>query len=239
MNSLELVVCRYAEEVQWVRRVPRRMTVTVYNKGEPLDTLPRNSRLTVCPLANVGREDQAYLHHVVHRYDSLADVTVFAQGKPFDHAPSFHRHLHDLAFQRLKVNDFLWLGFIIDEDDHEGGRLFQRWSKNVDRAPLPLSDFWQKLWDEPAPERVIFYPGAQFMVTADCIRRRPRAFYERALALSKTLPLAAHCFERVWDRIFQVNGVPAHLRGIPRPVYLRDTRKQARTAVQEVWKKSK
>lgn len=89
MTSLELVVARYAEDLSWLRRVPKTVRVTVYNKGG--DTVPGMA------LPNVGREAHTYLHHMVTRYDDLAEVTLFCQGKPFDHVPDLHKILRQLA----------------------------------------------------------------------------------------------------------------------------------------------
>ena len=47
------------------------------------------SRTRVVPLPNVGREADTYLHHILARYDDLADVVVFCQGNPLDHCPQF------------------------------------------------------------------------------------------------------------------------------------------------------
>ncbi len=225
MKTLELVIARYQEDLQWVRRVPKRFRVTVYNKQAESPVLPPRRHVELIPLSAVGREEQAYLQHIVRRYDDLADITVFAQGKPFDHVPSFHKVLHHIAFQQVAVNGFLWFGFIIDEDDVTGSLLFQNWNRNPDRDPLPLEAFWQALWNEPAPERVTFYPSAHFAVTADQIRSRPKGFYERAVRISAELPHAGHCFERVWDRLFNANGIPPEYRVAPKPVYLRRIRR--------------
>jgi hypothetical protein len=224
-HSLELVVVRYHEDLQWLRRVPKRFRVTVYDKGNEPAPLPARRPVAVIPTADRGREEYGYLQHLVSRYDSLADCTVFAQGKPFDHVPDFHKILHRLAFGETVVDPFQWYGFIIDEDDRTGSLLFQRWPKNVAADPLPLERFWQELWGTPAPERVTFHPSAHFAVTRAQVRRQPIDFYRRALSISATLPHAGHCFERVWDRVFNVDGIaPAHLLS-PKPVYLRKIRR--------------
>lgn len=225
MDTLELVIARYQEDLQWIRRVPKRFRVTVYNKGGDTPVTPPRRNLEIIDLPAKGREEQAYLHHMVRRYDDPADITVFAQGKPFDHVPSFHKHLHQIAFQEVEVDGFLWLGFIIDEDDATGSLLFQRWGGNPAGESLPLDEFFQALWEEPAPDRVTFYPSAHFAVTAERLRSRPRPFYERARRISAGLPHAGHCFERVWDRMFSVDGIPETYRDAPKPVYLRNIRR--------------
>lgn len=223
--SLELVVARYREDLNWLRKVPRWFKIVVYNKGTQRPALPYRRDLACHPLANVGREAHTYLWHLYTNYESLADITVFAQGKPFDHVPDFHKIMRALARNEREVNGFDWLGFIVDEDDATGARLFQPWGKNLDGAALPLESYWQSLWGEPAPASVTFYPSAHFAVTAATIRSRPRAFYQRALDISADLSLAAHCFERTWDRVFGVDGIPPIYRATPKPIYLRKTRR--------------
>lgn len=223
--ELELVVARCAERVEWTRNVPRSVRVTIYDKGGNLDAtaLPR---ATIVRLPNVGREAQTYLHHLVERWEAPAALTVFAQGHPFDHAHDLHQVLRELATGSATVADFRWLGFTIDTDDARGRRLFVRWSKNEDGRELGLDEFHRALFGEPAPERVRFYPGAQFAVTAERIRARPRSFWERARALAAAFPDAAHCFERLWDRVFGVEGVDeARLAG-RECVYLKPVRRE-------------
>jgi hypothetical protein len=222
--ALEVVVARHLEDPAWVKKVPRGVAVRLYDKGAGLDPAAF-PRATLTPLPNQGREAHTYLTHLVTRYRELAPVTVFCQGRPFDHAADFHRVLRELAAGRRGVSDFQWLGFIIDTDDARGRRLFARWSKNPEGRELRLDPFFRKLFGEPAPERVRFYPGAQFALTAECARRRPVEFYQRALGLSTEYPDAAHCFERVWDRVFGVRGVdPALLQGQD-TVYLKPIRR--------------
>jgi len=225
--DIELVVARYREPVAWLRRVPRGVRVRLYDKGG--DLAPADApRAVLERLPNQGREAHTYLHHLLTRRDELAPLTVFCQGHPFDHASDFHRTLGALAAGAERVADFRWLGFIIDTDDDHGRRLFVPWSKNPGRRELRLDLFHPALFGAPAPPRVRFYPGAQFAVTAGRARTRPAGFYARALELSLGFPDAAHCFERLWDRVFGVSGVDeASLQGQD-TVYLKPIRRLQR-----------
>jgi hypothetical protein len=201
---MELVVARYQEDLAWVRNIPPSIRVKLYNKGLSLaGTFPDEILLP-----NIGREAHTYLWHIIENYDSLADLTVFTQGKPFDHAPDLHKLLKAAANGELIVNDFKWLGFLVDTDDQRGRRLFVPWSKNLLREELPLDEFYAALFGKKAPEWFRFYGGAQFMVNGEWVRQRPREFYKRALQLVVASPLAAHCMERIWDYVFGVCGVP-------------------------------
>ncbi|MEZ6194573.1 MAG: DUF3431 domain-containing protein [Planctomycetota bacterium] len=217
MSELELVVARHLEDLRWLRRVPSAFRVLVYDKG--------GGHEGGVPLPNLGFEAHTYLHHVVARYDDLAALTVFAQGYPFDHVPDLHRRLAAYARGEFPAEGFRWLGFVADLDDAHGDRLFRTWSKNRDGRGLDLDGFCRALFDEPAPPEFAFFPGAHFVVRREQVLRRPRAFYERALALSREFPDGGHCFERTWDRVFDAEGMPAALRGRELPVYLRPVRR--------------
>ena len=222
--GIELVVARYEEAVAWTRNVPAAVRVTIYDKGGDLDAASV-SRARVVRLPNLGHEAHTYLQHILDNYDSLAPLTVYCQGHPFDHASDLHHVLRALVAGEREVVAFHWLGFIIDSDDARGRRLFVDWSKNRDGRELRLDLFHQRLFDRPAPEWVRFYPGAQFAVTAACVRAKPREFYARALSLSQSFPDAGHCFERLWDRVFGVEGVDPVLLGDDPVRYLKPIRR--------------
>jgi hypothetical protein len=214
---IELVVARYREELNWLRKVPRPIRVTVYDKSG--DAPPG-----AVPLPNVGREAHTYLHHLVSRYDDLTEYTVFCQGKPFDHAYDFHPTLRAFAENPDSIGEFRWLGHIIDTDTPDG-RLFRVWSKNEDGRELGLRGFHRHLFGTDGPERYPFVLGAQFAVRRDVVRRQLRAFHEQALALAVQFPDAAHCFERTWDRVFGLTGIdPTWLAG-RETVYLKPVKK--------------
>lgn len=196
---VEVVVCRFGEDLAWTRNLPRGIRLTVYDKSPAAET-PWPGSIS---LPNVSRDDFAWLHHLVERYDDLADLTVFAQGRPFDHAPDLHR-----VVRRLVQNegnfcpDFTWFGFLWETDDARGRPSFVTWSKNPERRELNLEGFFQALWAEPAPAKVRYVGGSQFALSRAAAHRRPVDFYRRARDLSQTFPDAAHAFERTWDRIF-------------------------------------
>ncbi|MVM35138.1 DUF3431 domain-containing protein [Spirosoma sp. HMF4905] len=207
----ELVVAHYTENLNWLRNVPAGLQKTIYSKG-PDHSLEH----TVIPLPNVGREAHTYLHHIVNRYDSLAEWTIFCQGKPFDHAYNFKKTLRDIVADPLTLEEkqFHWLGHLIDTDDDQGHRLFQPWSKNEDGRGLDLRGFHYALFDTGGPLTYTFVLGAQFVIHRNLLRQKPVSFYKRALDVSVSFPDAAHCFERSWDRVFDVVGLnPEWLAG--------------------------
>jgi len=216
---LELVVAHYTENLNWLRNLPTGLPTTVYDKSPDHSAGP-----DAILLPNVGREAHTYLHHIVSRYDSLAEWTIFCQGKPFDHAYDFKKTLREFVTEPLPItepklidnqaNGFHWLGHLIDTDDDRGHRLFQPWSKNEDGRGLDMRSFHRALFGTDGPEQYTFVLGAQFAVHRNLLRRKPVSFYEQALDVSVTFPDAAHCFERSWDRVFGVVGIdPEWLAG--------------------------
>ena len=83
-SSVELVVARYQEDVDWCRR----SNCTVYNKGPRLNTT-QTEGVRYLELPNIGRESHTWLTHIVERWDTLAETTVFMQGErtlqPLEH----------------------------------------------------------------------------------------------------------------------------------------------------------
>ncbi|MVM40564.1 DUF3431 domain-containing protein [Spirosoma sp. HMF3257] len=208
---IELVVAHYTENLNWLRNIPAGVKKTVYSKSP--DHVSEHS---VIPLPNIGREAHTYLHHIVNRYDSLAEWTIFCQGKPFDHAYDFKKTLRDVVAEPDTISPagFRWLGHLIDTDDNQGHRLFRPWSKNEDGRGLDLCGFHRALFDNDGPPAYTFVLGAQFAIHRNLLRQKSVSFYERALAVSVSFPDAAHCFERSWDRVFDVIGLdPEWLAG--------------------------
>lgn len=73
-ESLEVVLARYDEDIQWSE--PYKHVRTVYCKDN-------SSAIEACQdvLPNVGREGHTYLHHIVQNYDNLSAWTVFSQAQ--------------------------------------------------------------------------------------------------------------------------------------------------------------
>ena len=73
---LDLVVAAYDENVSFIEPVMARLAnsmLHLYCKGPLRDARCHRIR-------NYDSEHYAFLYHIVHRYDSLAPVTIFTMG---------------------------------------------------------------------------------------------------------------------------------------------------------------
>ncbi|KAJ9609735.1 hypothetical protein H2200_006063 [Cladophialophora chaetospira] len=79
-RPLDVVIAHFNESLDWLSSYSD--LASVYSKGQP----PHNPSLfrEATSLPNWGRESHTYLHHIVHNYDTLADVTLFLQGNIHD-----------------------------------------------------------------------------------------------------------------------------------------------------------
>jgi hypothetical protein len=83
MRSVDLVISAYKEDLEWLNHIPATFHhVYIYNKGPGMISgvdIP----YTEIKLKNIGRCDHTYLYHVIHNYNNLADVTIFATGSTY------------------------------------------------------------------------------------------------------------------------------------------------------------
>ena len=80
-NSIELVISRYNENLNWINTYPfNKYPVICYNKGDHDNFIINNKDHKIINLKNVGKCDHTYLYHIINNYDNLADVTVFLPG---------------------------------------------------------------------------------------------------------------------------------------------------------------
>ncbi len=207
----DLIIARYKEDVSWIddNNLSDKFNVIVYNKfyDEP-KTLP-----------NVpGRESHTYFWHIIDRYDTLADRTIFCQGDPFDHSPNFV----DLAnkVDSDKDLDFFPMSRHRGEGDDDIDYLHCDIDGKPDHPTLGMQTQFYNIFGDNAivPDPIIFYPGAVFCCSKENIHKRPLEFYTKCYDLSlndewtDTLVHATgggfgnkccgYFFERFWSYIF-------------------------------------
>lgn len=208
--SLDIVVAHYNEDLSWLEDYLD--SCTVYSKGGETHAPSFPHR----KLPNIGREGHTYLHHIVECYDSLAEVTLFIQGRIDDHInldvdeirrrarATVPGQVTTFPFRELELFDH-WDGIPWEEYPS-----WKKWgSMTFKYAPKTPAQFWQSFFPgSKVPASVAFHPGALFAVHRDTIRRHPRAFYRQVLEefflgdMAHVNPITGHYMERFWLPIF-------------------------------------
>ncbi|MEM6883772.1 MAG: DUF3431 domain-containing protein [Verrucomicrobiota bacterium] len=221
---LDLVVSHYNEDLRWLKKVPAEFRIVLYSKGNKAPDLSflECERLLV-QLPNVGREAHTWMAYLENVVEDPPQGAVFLQGHPFDHCHDAHQRLKALAsgLADLPPSGFEWWGFIIETDDPMGRRVFVSWSKNEDSRELDIGKRFEAVFHHSGPNPYRFYPGGQFVVTGEAIKRNSQAFYRRVRELLETDEDAAYCLERFWDQIFGVIAITDTMMGGEETVYLK------------------
>ena len=174
-------------------------------------------------LPNIGRESHTYLHHIVSRYDTLADVTLFLQGSR--EGMACQRAHTALTIKQMKEKALkTTVGEMTTFGSEEGTlRPFYRWETsewNADpdyvfwmkhltgeylHADCSPGQFWLDIFGYDHPPHIMFSEGAIFAVRAESIRSRPLEFYQQLLNKFESPchvnPGIGHYVEKFWWEI--------------------------------------
>jgi hypothetical protein len=209
-----LVVAHYNESLDWIHSIS--CPVLIYTRAEvlPMLNLRRGSPPVTVEqlLPNIGRESFVYLHHIVSHYDSLADLTLFTQGAPYDHVHHFKEYAERVAPGEV---EFLQLATAPIQYAKGDG------SPHIE---IDLRKYFETHFDCPVPDTFRFIPHAIFAVSRERIHRYPRSFYEQLKSSfihrmqpdknwsNACNPQEGHCMERLWDYLFGAAYYPCRLK---------------------------
>jgi len=166
----EAVVSWFNEDLDWLSIVEKiGWRITVYKKGTIDQTVRYPKQWQFINLQNVGQEAHTFLSHIVNRYDTMADQTLFMQGRVKDHVPGFTQKLRE-APERI--------GFYPFGSHLQKGKI-GAWGSYDGHGSLAYKSFFGV---DPPDEETSFLPHALFIVSNDLVRYRPLEMYQRALA---------------------------------------------------------
>lgn len=213
--TCDLVIARYKEPLTWMKLYENYnfREIIVYNKG-PNDRACnlKGKRCKNLDLTNEGRCDHTYLYHIIHNYDTLADVTIFTKG-----SSDMHRERKKLAFTVKKVFETKDTVFSVSQHNTPLHVDAAKFTMSVYRASHPANqtDISMKLadirpfgkWYEAHFPNISItsavYSGV-FAVSKKHIHQHTKEYY---MKLIKELeghpnPEVGHYFERAWLAIF-------------------------------------
>mmetsp|Transcript_25641 Transcript_25641/g.56137 ORF Transcript_25641/g.56137 Transcript_25641/m.56137 type:complete len:330 (+) Transcript_25641:89-1078(+) len=217
-STCEVVVAHYNEDISWLRGVCQQCSLTLYHKGDLPTTEIRSSLshrpdATVIHLQNRGREGETWLQHIVRRYDTLADSTIFVQG-------SLHFADGLDGLPRGVTTPDLEEACALETDNHPGFHPMGNFTVNLRRSrqyvenyakwvSAPLQRIMQQLYGPDfKPNLIRFHAGAIFSVSKVNVRFHPRSSYktilERLLSGNerKDHEYSGYMLERLWNIVF-------------------------------------
>ncbi|KKZ60736.1 hypothetical protein EMCG_04584 [[Emmonsia] crescens] len=171
-----------------------------------------NPKATLTVPKNKGRESMVYLTYIIDHYDHLPKHMVFI------HSQRYQWHNDDPLFDNVPILKNLQLPFLSKEGYLNlrcvwmlGCPVEIRPFEDTERKYVHAGAFFKGGFEElfpgtPVPQEVGVSCCAQFAVTGDQVRKRPKSEYEhfRQWLLNTPLPdeLSGRIFEYSWHMIF-------------------------------------
>jgi len=202
---LHLVIARYNEPLKWIQKIdPSKCSYVVYNKGN--EDLPADYNVVNVP--NEGREAETYLRYIIDNYDNLNGYIMFCQGNPFDHMEKLVVGTERLGMNSSKGCENDILDFMNTFEPNTDFTPLGSWfACNIQGHPHfnhNMKFEMDHMFTNFKKQYIWFVQGAQFIVSADAIHRRPLSFYKKLLARGREVGLNhfAYVLERMWFYIF-------------------------------------
>jgi hypothetical protein len=209
--QFELVIARYNEDIGWAEHFPfTDMTKSVYVKhgtaATAQATFSRLHKATYVALENVGREGHTFLTHIIDRWDSLADHTVFSQG-------SLHRQGEGMPAQltllfkptsdgpSLEYNGYRGMANLYPVHDWRQlteQQIHRMWGPQFDLRDFVVGNF---------PLTFSYPSGAYMVVSRERIRKHSRRLYEELREASKADRYVGYGIEKLWPLLFDTDTV--------------------------------
>lgn len=213
----ELVVARYNEDVDWLKKEPfNQFNIILYNKGpeEPSKNCESNT-CKLITLDNVGRCDHTFLYHIINNYDDLGDVTIFLPGSCNDpHKFNNTKKVIDLV---NKTKTTVLLGAIFNDipaDIYDFQ--IEEWAATNEKnktlndenklhpSPIrPFGPWFEENFGKEIHSKVVCYFGV-FAIAKEHIIQHPKEYYEKFIKYldHHSNPEVGHYMERSWSALF-------------------------------------
>jgi len=164
-NQAEFVITRFNESLDWLKGLEH--LATVYNKGESIE----NPSYTVIEVPNYGVGIETILRHIISRYDSLADRTMFCQATLADRED---QPMYPLSwyFEGEPVR-----GVLTDAYDPPKFQYRARLSNESCASKRNLKEFREFIGIPYKHLNEYWVRGDWMSVSKEVIRSKPRSYY--------------------------------------------------------------
>lgn len=184
-----------------------------------MNTFPTAGQLV--PATRRGREAAAYLSYVVNFYDSLPEYSLFVHSSPAQRHNDLFGPLTITALRNLRLDSVAAHGYVNLRCDLNPGCPTGVFPLNPSEADIKnrdiryyFSDIYQELFNVPkeaVPAEIGNVCCAQFAVSRERIRARPKEDYERILNWMVTTKITdsfgiGWVMEKLWHIIFGMDA---------------------------------
>jgi hypothetical protein len=212
--NVELVIARYNEDLEWLKKKKFKYPTTIYNKGNN-DNFYKPKGCKVIKLQNVGRESHSYLYHIINNYDNLPDLTIFLPGSS---EISHKMHRVNKVIKSIKkkcVSTFpvdyhkdvkrYFYNFTIENygSTHNENNKINPENNLTPASIRPFGKWYEKHFDKNV--KYMGHAGI-FAVSNTHIKQYDKQYYNnliKELEVSSN-PEVGHYFERAWVAVFGV-----------------------------------
>jgi len=215
-SKVEIVVARYNEKLDWLHDAPfNEYPVIVYNKGPNEDFTKSPNIKKIVTLPNVGRESHTYLYHIIHNYNSLAEITCFFPGSTdiefklikaktvLDEIQNKHKETVLTCKKYDNVAQELY-SFEVDEyhTTYKDNTSINQESKTQRSNIKPFGKWYKHYFGDIVT--TCFTTRMVFSVSKKNILKKPKKYYENLIKEvdSHSNPETGHYFERSIEAIF-------------------------------------
>ena len=220
-KSVDLIVSRYNEKLLWLDTYKENglRYIQIYNKStKPIECPKIENSTTQCKvhtIPNVGVCDHTYLYHIVHNYDTLADVTIFTPGSGDN---DYKKDILDFTIKKaLETKNTVMNVYTFDVGVGEAMYKFtmpkyslgmkNNFNGDVREDPQelatvrPFGEWYSKNIPGEQTKHGSFF--GIMAISKEHIHRRTKSFYEGLLQQVNTHKFheASHFMERSWSGI--------------------------------------
>jgi len=226
--SCDMVIARYKESLHWLiqyQNFPFR-NIYIYNKydtdkkksSKDIGCILGGKECLKFDLKNEGRCDHTYLYHIIHNYDTLADVTIFTKGSSdmwretkrlkFTVKKVFETHNTVMSVKGIPTAVHIdAAGFSMDtysssHPDNIKGETNANSIIMKPANPRPFGKWFEARFPGINVFKIVF--AGVFAVSRTHIYQHPKSYYERLIKELEghSNPEVGHYFERSWLAIF-------------------------------------
>lgn len=207
MITRSLILCRYNENVDWIKNYNRDdLKIFVYDKGESINF--DQSNLHKISLDNVGREAHAYFYHIIKNYENLTDQLYFSQAYPFPHISNYTDELNVQLEKNTISGGFEWVGPKIINDFSDNLNYGNDKTIMPNGHPNPykrsIKNIYESVFKEECPPINHYYVSGCFFVEKKNILKYDISKYE------KLLEYTSYPEQKNYNGFYRSNCIEAH-----------------------------